>query len=829
MRRKIIVIFSLLIIIICLQSVGAFQISECNPDPCPTGYTQGPKFCANGVCSIQCDYYTACDDNNVTVYSVSGHLPSYNISSGGIGYYILFGDFIPNATNKCYRFSQTTPTNFVNDSSISSTNQNSYDSGIAFYWKNPWYNITSYSTWYDQQNYFSTWSWDSGDLDDTSVWVDSCNDEGDNFNSADNFQFKNDLYCAPNQAACQDFNSTYCDTDCYGWSTSLWLSFNPGLPNGLSCNNYGSYDQVLEITGPSIDFITFNPQTVYMIVDEFNATLDHSFNNTCNYNPQCNPADPCCDQSGNFRPNGYVCNSAHNPQCSDATICQGTAVEDRCTGTSASCPDSNNVIDYDAACDDLVCVGQSCSNSTLQPSRSCSVGLCQVNDPYDCPNNLNCLDGTSCKKSASSGSDCKTGYTFDVTSSICWLNESNGYNLIYDANGNLISGFGFNYSYDTFNKLANVTVSTTGELVAKYVYDQSGERVKKVEFADGTNVTTYYVGDNFVQTVNSTGTYNETYYYSSGALVARKNNDGQLYFLYPDHLGSTVLITDNNGAVIAQQDYDPFGELSGTSNDRHGYTGHELDSETNNIYMKARFYDPTIGKFIQPDNVIFDAYNPQDLNRYAYVRNNPYTYIDPNGLWAVTVDVGGGVGAGPASGSVGYHIGFSYSNDYGLQVGAYGSESYGSSYLIGSEVYGGASVTPNAKKFSDLFGKSVTKGGSFAYGHGISVDKSVSYDDPNIKSYSLAYSPGIAIEGHKFETDSSGSYKDLGQPKEKNKMDPKKSSPEQNSQKETKTQQGSGSSQPSLISKIGEAVKQAVKSVIETAKSLLKSLAGGKK
>ncbi len=665
----------------------------------------------------------------------------------------------------------------------------------------------------------------SDSIDDTSVWVDSCNDEGDNFNSADNLQFTNYLYCAPNQAACQEFNATYCDTDCYGKSTAFWLDFEADLPNGLSCNNFGSYDQVRDnVIGAEIDFIKFNPQTVDMIIDEFNATLGHSFNNTCNYNPQCNPADPCCDLTGNFRPSGYVCKSAHDVQCTDAASCQGTAYEDRCTSTSASCPDSNNLIDYDAACDDQVCVGQSCSNSTLQPQRTCSAGVCQVNDPYACPNNLNCLGAASCKKSASSSSDCKTGYTFDTTSSICWLNETNSYNLIYDGNGNLISGFGFNYSYDVFNKLANVTASSGGALVAKYLYDQDGERVQKVEFADGTNVTTYYVGD-FVQTVNSTGSYNETYYYSNGDLVARKGNNGEFYFLYPDHLGSTVLITNSNGTVLAQQDYDPFGELTGTSSDRHGYTGHELDSETDNIYMKARFYDPTIGKFIQPDNIISEVYNPQDLNRYAYVRNNPYTYIDSTGLFAVTFDVGYGGGLYPVGGAGGLHVGGSYSQEYGLQIGSYASISGGSLKGIGElGVSGGFSVTPNAKRFSDLFGGSATSGGTVAIEYlGASYDKSVSHSDSSIKSYSVAYSPGIALEKHEYETVSYDALFDLGQPKEKNKMDPKsKNSQGHTPQKQTETQKNSGLS--SVGTKISEAVKQAGNTIVNTVKSVSKAI-----
>ncbi len=63
------------------------------------------------------------------------------------------------------------------------------------------------------------------------------------------------------------------------------------------------------------------------------------------------------------------------------------------------------------------------------------------------------------------------------------------------------------------------------------------------------------------------------------------------------------------------------------------------------MYYHARYYDAALGRFIQPDTIIPDLYNPQDLNRYSYVRNNPVRYTDPSGhcgpvCLGVTVQVG---------------------------------------------------------------------------------------------------------------------------------------------------------------------------------------------
>jgi RHS repeat-associated protein len=64
---------------------------------------------------------------------------------------------------------------------------------------------------------------------------------------------------------------------------------------------------------------------------------------------------------------------------------------------------------------------------------------------------------------------------------------------------------------------------------------------------------------------------------------------------------------------------------------KHKYTGQEEDAETGLYYYGARYYDPAIGRFISPDIIVPDPGDPQDLNRYTYVGNNPLLYIDPTG------------------------------------------------------------------------------------------------------------------------------------------------------------------------------------------------------
>ncbi|MFH1310903.1 MAG: RHS repeat-associated core domain-containing protein [Nanoarchaeota archaeon] len=225
---------------------------------------------------------------------------------------------------------------------------------------------------------------------------------------------------------------------------------------------------------------------------------------------------------------------------------------------------------------------------------------------------------------------------------IYFISGETNYNLVYDSNGNLISGFDFNYYYDGFNRLVNTT-NNAGNLISEYFYDYEGNRIMKIDYNnDGSNTTTYYINENFIQIVNSSGIYNETYYYADGELIAKENNGDNKTYYHPDLLGSTTLVTNQSGNVIEEEFYLPFGgNLEGDEESRFLYTGEEKDRETGIYYYGARYYDSYLRHFIQPDSVLADIYDPQQLNRYSYARNNPYKYTDSSGNVIDTViDVG---------------------------------------------------------------------------------------------------------------------------------------------------------------------------------------------
>jgi RHS repeat-associated protein len=134
----------------------------------------------------------------------------------------------------------------------------------------------------------------------------------------------------------------------------------------------------------------------------------------------------------------------------------------------------------------------------------------------------------------------------------------------------------------------------------------------------------------FFQEHNSSGVFNETYYHDGRVMIAKKDFEGISYY-HPDHLGSTTLITNNTAEVIEDNTYKPYGEIITNTEERYTYTGQEKDKETHLQYYKARYYNPQQAQFTTADSIIANTYNPQNLNRYNYVLNNPYLYVDPDG------------------------------------------------------------------------------------------------------------------------------------------------------------------------------------------------------
>lgn len=217
------------------------------------------------------------------------------------------------------------------------------------------------------------------------------------------------------------------------------------------------------------------------------------------------------------------------------------------------------------------------------------------------------------------------------------------YDLDYDENGNLLQGLNSYYEYNSLNQLIRVREDdSNGRVIEEYFYDETGQRIKKITYdSDGNSKTTYYPDSNFVREVDDSGIKDIIYYYDEDSLVGRKDPDGKLYFYHPNHLGSTDIVTDENGNIVEETKYLPFGEVIEGGDSRYLFTGQEKDKETGLMYYNSRYYNSFLRHFTQPDTILPDIYDPQQLNRYSYARNNPIKYVDETGhVIDIIADIG---------------------------------------------------------------------------------------------------------------------------------------------------------------------------------------------
>ena len=210
--------------------------------------------------------------------------------------------------------------------------------------------------------------------------------------------------------------------------------------------------------------------------------------------------------------------------------------------------------------------------------------------------------------------------------------------------GNLVTGDNYYREYNGLGQLARVRDgnNASANILEEYFYDSNGDRIKIIRYSyeGGTNETIYTPYREWMQIRNSSGTFNFYYIYQGDALVARKNADGTKYFYHADHLGSTSLITDENGNVVEQEFFSPYGE-SLSENDAEEnklYTSQFKDAISCQYYYGARYYNQCRIQFISGDPKMQNVYDPQLLNGYSYSRNNPFIYVDPDGEKVVLVE-----------------------------------------------------------------------------------------------------------------------------------------------------------------------------------------------
>ncbi len=235
----------------------------------------------------------------------------------------------------------------------------------------------------------------------------------------------------------------------------------------------------------------------------------------------------------------------------------------------------------------------------------------------------------------------------------------------YDQNGNLIDEVLSQYQWTIFEAEwdYNNRMITSGGWSAEtlYLYDHSGQRILKDTGDEYSGITSIYANQYYNERTNketSELTKTLNVYDNKGNLVATAEEAGEtnnLYYVNGDHLGSSSVMTTDEGEQEQVVDYFPFGnmrfnERSDAENwsfdEKKKFTGHEYDADAAGLtYMGARYYSGEAGKFISQDPLFWivgdkdyndmwreKLFSPQSLNSYSYGLNNPMIYLDPTGL-----------------------------------------------------------------------------------------------------------------------------------------------------------------------------------------------------
>ncbi len=211
--------------------------------------------------------------------------------------------------------------------------------------------------------------------------------------------------------------------------------------------------------------------------------------------------------------------------------------------------------------------------------------------------------------------------------------------------------------------------------------------------------------------------YREQYFLSHNVILIRDSYSGEeadthsatlsYYQAIADHLGSITAVYDTLGNKVFAAEYDAWGKqivLFDSIGLNRGFTGHEVVPDNDLVHMDGRVYDPTIGRFLSPDNYVPTG-DTQGFNRYSYCLNNPLKYVDPDGelpwlipIIAGTINVIANLDGGHG---LGYHVAnfFVGAGAGVVAMGSGGAAIVGSGALLGvgnytnNAIFGGGNFT----------------------------------------------------------------------------------------------------------------------------------------
>ena len=233
----------------------------------------------------------------------------------------------------------------------------------------------------------------------------------------------------------------------------------------------------------------------------------------------------------------------------------------------------------------------------------------------------------------------RTSWTGSPSGSVSYdagmqLTSDGTYDYTYDAEGRLTqrrdrgTGGVTRYTWSDAGRLTSITAPNGA--TSTYRYDALGRRLEVND--DGVVRRFVYSGWNLRNEFDGTNALRATYvaglFPDSVYEIVR---DGTRYYPLFDGVGSVTTLTDATGAAVGRVRYSAFGvpQSSGVTENAVSFTGHQFDAATGLVYARARYYDPTLGRFLSQD--------PEPaVNPYAYAFNAPLEFTDPTGRAALT-------------------------------------------------------------------------------------------------------------------------------------------------------------------------------------------------
>ena len=237
----------------------------------------------------------------------------------------------------------------------------------------------------------------------------------------------------------------------------------------------------------------------------------------------------------------------------------------------------------------------------------------------------------------------------DETTSFTYANSGwkdqliavNNVELTYDEVGNVLTYGDKEFTWNTGRNLESIV---DGDNNYSYTYDENGIRKSKTV----NSVTTYYNTRNGVIISQSDGTNTMYFQYDTNGVPLGFIYNGTQYFYMTNQMGDVIAITDANGEIIGNYEYNAWGSIlaiTGSNTDIANtnpirYRGYYYDNETGYYYLQSRYYDASICRFINADIFEIASITKNIIagtNLFSYCNNNPINYSDPNGTFRISV------------------------------------------------------------------------------------------------------------------------------------------------------------------------------------------------